>query len=96
MNKTKDYQNNLLNIVMDMFLEPTKIISPYSGQAVYPTINQFTQDGKTYEQAVYNDPITGSFIKRGMVSVKDAKTGEVLQDYKNNQINSLKSVSYRS
>lgn len=81
---------------MDMFIEPTKIISPYSGQAVFPVINSFTQDGKTYEQAVYNDPITGSFVKRGLVSIKDAKTGEVLQDYKNNQRSSLKNTTYRT
>lgn len=79
-----------------MFIEPNKIISPFSGQACYPQINTFTQDGKTYEQAVYNDPITGAFVKRGMVSIKDAKTGELLQDLKNNQLNSLNNKSYRS
>jgi hypothetical protein len=62
----------------------------------YPQINTFTQDGKTYEQAVYNDPITGAFVKRGMVSIKDAKTGELLQDLKNSQLNSLNNKSYRS
>ena len=79
-----------------MFITPTKIISPFSGQACFPTINTFTRDGKTYEQAVYNDPITGSFIKRGIVSVKDAETGKLLQDIQNNQLNSLNNKSYRS
>ena len=78
-----------------MFIQPTKIVSPHTGQACYPQINTFTQDGKTYEQAIYNDPITGAFVKRGMVSIKDAKTGELLQDINNSAINSVRSTSYR-
>lgn len=80
---------------MDIFIEPKTIQSPYTGNSITPKINSFTQGGKTYEQAIYNDPITGHFVKRGLVSIKDAKTGEVLQSYQNSQINSLKNLSYR-
>lgn len=78
-----------------MFLEPKKIRSPYTGEAALPHITTHTTDGKTYEQVSYNDPITGSLIKKGIVSIKDAKTGEVLQDYKTGGISSTRSISYR-
>ena len=29
-----------------------------------------------------SDPVTGHIIKKGLVSIKDAKTGELIQDYK--------------
>ena len=80
---------------MDMFIEPTKVISPYTGNAVFPKITKFTQDGKTYEQAVYNDPITGHFVKKGIVSIRDAQTGALIQDYTTGGANSIQSVSYR-
>jgi hypothetical protein len=60
-----------------MFLEPTKIRSPYTGETVMPQITKYTSDGKTYEAVSYNDPVTGNLIKKGMVSIKDAKTGEL-------------------
>lgn len=78
-----------------MFLEPTKIVSPYSGQAVFPTISSHVHDGKRIEQAVYTDPVTGHLIKKGLVSIKDEKSGELLADYKNQVNNSLKNFSYR-
>lgn len=80
---------------MEMFIQPTKMISPYSGNAVTPQITSYTHAGKTYEQAVYNDPITGHFVKKGLVSVKDAKTGQVLQSFEKNTINSLNNQTYR-
>ena len=79
-----------------MFLEPTKIRSPYTGETVMPKITSHTTDGKTYEQVSYNDPVTGSLIKKGMVSIKDAKTGKVLQDYTTQNTNVIRSVSYRT
>lgn len=80
---------------MDMFIEPKKILSPYTGNAVSPKISTYTQDGKTYEQAVYNDPITGHFVKRGIVSIKDAKTGALIQDYTTGNTDSIQSTTYR-
>jgi hypothetical protein len=79
-----------------MFLEPVKIMSPYSGHACLPQITTFTQGGKIYENVAYTDPVTGGLVKRGTVSIKDAKTGAVIQDWKNSQINSLNNKSYRS
>lgn len=79
-----------------MFLEPVKIMSPYSGHASLPQISTFTQDGKIYENVAYSDPVTGAMFKRGTVSIKDAKTGKLIQDWKNSQINSLNNKSYRS
>lgn len=79
-----------------MFLEPKKIRSPYTGEAVMPHITKHTTDGKTYEQVSYNDPITGNLIKKGLVSIKDAKTGEVIQDYTTGGMNSTRSIGYRS
>jgi hypothetical protein len=78
-----------------MFLEPKNIRSPFTGETVLPRISTHTTDGKTYEQVSYNDPVTGNLIKKGMVSVKDAKTGEVLQDYKTELNSSTRSISYR-
>lgn len=79
-----------------MFLEPIKIRSPYTGESVLPRISTHTTDGKTYEQVSYNDPITGNLIKKGMVSIKDAKTGEVIADYKTQNISSIRNIGYRS
>lgn len=78
-----------------LFLEPVKIRSPYTGETVMPHINQYNHEGKTYKQVSYNDPITGNLIKRGMISITDAKTGAVIQDYKSGTVNSVQSVSYR-
>jgi len=61
-----------------------------------PKITTHTTDGKTYEQVSYNDPVTGSLIKKGMVSIKDAATGQVLQDYTTQSTNVIRSVSYRT
>jgi hypothetical protein len=78
-----------------MFLEPKKIRSPFTGESVFPKITTHTTDGKTYEQISYNDPITGNLIKRGMVSVKDAKTGKVIQDYNTANVSTIRNTSYR-
>lgn len=78
-----------------MFLEPIKIRSPFTGETVMPQITTHTTDGKTYEQVSYNDPITGNLIKKGLVSIKDATTGELIQDYKSGLIQSTKNIGYR-
>lgn len=78
-----------------MFIEPKKIRSPYTGETVMPHITTHTTDGKTYEQVSYNDPVTGNLIKKGIVSIKDASTGEVLQDYKSGNISSIQNIGYR-
>ncbi len=67
--------------MQDQFINPQQIRSPYTGETVRPTYNTYDANGKTYEQAVMSDPVTGHIIKKGLVSIKDAKTGEVIQDY---------------
>lgn len=66
---------------MHNFINPQQIRSPFTGETSIPTFNTYDADGKTYEQAVFSDPVTGHIIKKGLVSIKDAKTGEVIQDY---------------
>ena len=66
---------------MNQFINPQKIRSPYTGETVMPVYSNYEKDGKTYEQAVLSDPVTGHIIKKGLVSIKDSKTGEVIQDY---------------
>lgn len=78
-----------------MFLEPINIRSPFTGETVLPRITTHTTGGKTYEQVSYNDPVTGNLIKKGMVSIKDASTGNVLQDYKTELNVSTRNTSYR-
>jgi len=63
------------------FVNPQQIRSPYTGETSRPTYNTYDADGKRYEQAVFSDPVTGHIIKKGLVSVKDAKTGELIADY---------------
>ena len=41
------------------FVNPQQIRSPYTGETVRPTTNSFKHQGKTYEQAVFSDPVTG-------------------------------------
>ena len=67
---------------MHNFINPQQIRSPFTGETSIPTFNTYDADGKTYEQAVFSDPVTGHIIKKGLVSIKDAKTGELIQDYK--------------
>lgn len=79
-----------------MFLEPKKIRSPFTGESVFPKITTHSTGVKTYEQISYNDPVTGNLIKKGMVSIKDEKTGQVIQDFNTTNVNSTKGISYRN
>ena len=67
--------------MQDQFINPQQLISPYTWELVKPVYNSYDANGKTYEQAVISDPLTGHIIKKGLVSIKDSKTGEVIQDY---------------
>jgi len=79
-----------------MFLEPKKIRSPFTGESVFPKITTHSTGGKTYEQISYNDPVSGNLIKKGMVSIKDEKTGQVIQDFNTINVNSTRGISYRN
>ena len=67
--------------MQDQFINPQQIRSPYTGEAARANFTSYDANGKTYEQAVITDPVTGHVIKKGLVSIKDTKTGEVIQDY---------------
>ncbi len=62
------------------FVSPNQVRSPYTGETVRPTISNYTQHGKTYEQAVFADPVTGHMIKKGLISIKD-RDGNIVADH---------------
>ena len=62
------------------FVNPTQVRSPFTGETARPTFNNYVDNGRTYEQAVFSDPVTGHVIKKGIVSIKDAD-GNVIVDY---------------
>ena len=55
---------------MDL-ITPKIITSPISGQPVKPVLKTFVRDGKEIVEAHYIDPASGTFIRKGLVSVKD-------------------------
>lgn len=55
---------------MDMIV-PRPIVSPISGQTVKPILKSYIREGKEIVEAHYIDPASGSFIRKGVVSVKD-------------------------
>lgn len=53
------------------FISPRIITSPISGQPVKPRIRTYIRDGKEITEAEYIDPASGTFIRKGIVSVKE-------------------------
>ena len=51
--------------------QPKIITSPISGQPVKPVLRTYVREGKEIVEAEYYDPASGSFIRKGVVSVKD-------------------------
>jgi hypothetical protein len=54
-------------------IEPKIIVSPISGQPVKPILKTYIRGGKEIVEAEYIDPASGSFIRKGVVSVKDVE-----------------------
>lgn len=54
------------------FIQPKIIQSPISGQPVKPSLKSYIRDGKEVTEAHYIDPATNAFIRKGIVSIKDA------------------------
>lgn len=54
----------------------TKIVSPISGQPVTPRITDRRFGQHIYREAVWIDPASGTFIRKGVVQVLDVETGE--------------------
>jgi hypothetical protein len=53
------------------FITPKPIVSPISGQMVRPRLRTYVREGKEVVEAEYIDPASGSFIRKGIVSIKD-------------------------
>ena len=54
-----------------MYITPKIIQSPISGQAVKPMLKTYIRGGQEVVEAHYIDPASGSFIRKGIVSVTD-------------------------
>ena len=59
-----------VNTSMDM-IEPKIIVSPISGQPVKPRLMTYIRNNQEIVEAHYIDPASGSFIRKGVVSVRD-------------------------
>ena len=57
-------------------VRPTKITSPISGQPVVPRLTERRYGQHIYHEAVWIDPSSGAFIRKGIVKIVDAETGE--------------------
>lgn len=55
---------------MDYIL-PKPIISPISGQLARPILKTYIKGDKEITEAQYIDPASGTFIRKGLISVKD-------------------------
>ena len=55
---------------MDL-VRPVKITSPISGQPVAPKIVEKVIGNKLYKEAIWIDPASGTFIRKGIVSIED-------------------------
>jgi hypothetical protein len=53
------------------FIQPKIIQSPISGEPCKPNLKTYIRDGKEITEAEYIDPASGSFIRKGVVSIKD-------------------------
>jgi len=52
-------------------IKPVIITSPISGQPTKPIIKTNIIGGKEVTEAHYFDPASGTFIRKGVISVKD-------------------------
>ena len=57
-------------------IQPKIIQSPISGEPVRPQLKTYIKSGQKITEAIYTDPATGTFIRKGIVSVEDIKTQE--------------------
>lgn len=57
-------------------VRPAKIASPISGQPVVPRVTERRYGQHIYHEAVWTDPASGAFIRKGVVKIVDAETGE--------------------
>lgn len=55
-------------------VRPIKIVSPISGHPVNPRLTERRFGDKIYVEAVWIDPKSGAFIRKGVVKILDAET----------------------
>ena len=64
---------NMVNRNMDI-VRPIRIPSPISGEMSQPKISERQYGDKIYVEAVWIDPKSGVFIRKGTVKILDAAT----------------------
>lgn len=57
-------------------VRPIQITSPISGQPVNPRLSERRDGNHIFVEAVWIDPASGTFIRKGVVKVLDATTRE--------------------
>jgi hypothetical protein len=57
-------------------VRPVQITSPISGQPVIPRITERRMGDKIVVEAMWIDPASGTFIRKGVVKILDAQTRE--------------------
>jgi hypothetical protein len=57
-------------------VRPVKIVSPISGQSSAPKIVEKIVGDKIYVEAHWYDPANGSFIRKGVIEVRDRQTNK--------------------
>ncbi len=55
------------------YIDPKPITSPISGHLVRPVLKTYVRGNKEIVEAEYIDPASGTFIRKGVVSVKDVE-----------------------
>ncbi len=60
-------------LVKTSIVRPAIITSPISGQPCRPVLREFTQNGCKVVEATWNDPASGVFIRKGIVSCEPIK-----------------------
>jgi hypothetical protein len=58
------------------FIQPKIIQSPISGEPVKPRLKTYIRNQQEIVEAEYIDPASGSFIRKGIVSITDLKQSE--------------------
>jgi len=53
------------------FISPKPIVSPISGEIVKPRLRTYVRGNQEIVEAEYIDPASGTFIRKGIVSVNE-------------------------
>lgn len=61
------------NISSQNFVKPVIIASPISGAPVKPQLKSYERNGQRITEAHWIDPNSGTFIRKGIVSVDNIK-----------------------